>query len=346
METPKSFDESAPVPTDHIEKSKEQVFGEQISAYLESPHFLNFLHELPDEYREKALGIVIEYFIINTDGNNVETFQERIKGIHFDRLHPEDEDSLQSAIYMSVVERLGFKEPLNKLDEKVVFDYFVENYIKNGYFFHGFNGTFEDVIREKGLTPDERLWDTEDLKAITEIGTKHGKPMLLGWHSINSEGKIFFDAHTKNMYRYAVASPEWFAHFVAEGNHVEPTGDNKKVFYTRNYDKARANVVQTCRDMALDPEEESRVMAFFEKYWKLLAQEKSKPKLALIKRTAIEPIDKLNDFYTYENFKTFGFDNVLKGLLRWEDSDQSIQEAITPENIVIVDLPEYKAVHI
>jgi hypothetical protein len=342
------------------EKSKEEILAEKLSTHLKSESFLNKITEIPEEFRGKVIGWIIDYFILLPDGQNIGSFEDKVKEFVLKKIEDENDydinsDEIRENILISqLIEKFGFTGKLNEEDIRKIFDYVVDNYIINGYYFHAFNGVFEEPIKEKGLVPDERLWDTKELDRISEIGNKYGVN-LLGWYGINSVGNLFLDGHTQNLFRYANASPEWFAQFVSEGFHVGIDSGGKNAFYERDYDQAKINVETACNNMGVTPDEKLEIMSLFEKYWNILAGKNSNPKLAMIKSSVINgnDYDKLKNFFNYDRFKEilneFGENVTIEKLISFlmksnEGNDMRLQETISPKDFVIVDLPDYKEV--
>jgi hypothetical protein len=336
----------------------------EASTLFNSEDFLETLSEFPEEKREYALGEVMEYIALFDDTNGAEEFLNTLKDVDFENTNKIDNE-IDELFVRAIAKRLNIDDIHSVENKSKIFTYFKDRYKNNGYYFHGFNGVFEDDIARDGIDTDKRKWDWSELKRITEIGEKAGQKMLLGWGNLNSESTSFVSTTAKNSYRYAVASPEWFAQFVGEGFHVPEEGKRKKAFYLRDYDQARQNVLDVCEKMMsskeediankksspnISPEEKEEIMSFFEKYWKIFTGEKSKPKLALINRSLFGT---RTDHSTLEEFcerikKDIDSIDVsyALGILKKRSSvDVPIQINMPSDEIKIIDLPEYISVH-
>ena len=256
-------------------KTIDEVFGEG--------EFVEYLLRLLPKGRDKAIGKVIAYFLLHPDGFGLNTFLSVLPYADLSQdktIAPLLADSLKNELGLSDLESLENKER--------VFAEYVLRTCKEGYCYHGFNGVFEGRILSEGLSHESRAWDPEDLQRISAIGRKRGMGMILGWADINSDGNFFVSATPRNLYDYAVASPEWFSQFCAGGMHVPQESHRKQAFYRRDYDTAKMNVEDLCektQGMSLD--EKIEILSFFEKYWAAFTGENAIPKVALIKRKAI-----------------------------------------------------------
>lgn len=177
---------------------------ENISKYFMSAMFQEQIAEFPDNHRNGIVGVILEYYVLHPDGFQIELFISDLRDTDYGNpevgmLSSTSKMQKELLLYKSVLKRLNLTEPLTLYDTKAAFEYIRERVLVQGFVFHGFNGMFEQSIREHGLHPGKVPGDIAELKHINEIGARHGNSMLLGWQSINSEGKVYFDntaAHT------------------------------------------------------------------------------------------------------------------------------------------------------
>ena len=212
-----------------------------------------------------------------------------------------------------------------------------------------------------------RFWNWEELNHIKAICSKAGHAGVLGWADLNSQGKISIADNTDNLYRYSLASPEWFAQFVSDGFHIPANKPyDKKAFYKRDYSSARKNIELLCEKMMssseidilnkkaypnITLEEKNEILNFFEKYWKIFANEKSIPKCALIKRFSI---NRTNEIKTYKeycklaqdlNFDDYSLERAIDFLISSKEHDTQLETNIDFKNILLINLPEYNKIH-
>lgn len=338
-------------------EDQDKELGRTITEALNSDEFLSRLKEFEDKDRNAVIGASLEYMTLHRQGDGLDEFLNSLKNGRVDN------ESISKGLIKSIAQKLEIEDIHSPESQRKIFDYYYTRTEVEGYVFHGFNGAFEESIRKNGLNPSERMWDWEDLARVQEIGAKRGKNMLLGWGFINSKDKTFYESSGDNTYRYAYASPEWFAQFTSEGFHVKNTPDRKQAYYRRDYESAKKNILELCDEMQsskpeditnrkaypnITDQERVQITDFFEKYWKIFAGEKSSPKAALIKNSAVHPLSeelKRKDYELNLEFLSETGVEYAIDFLRRDAHDASIDSSIKPEDITIVDLPEYSQVH-
>lgn len=336
-------------------------FAADMSRFLNADRYIDYLSQIREpKQRPKVIGLTLEYGILHPDLFRVEDFLRGLK------IEGEGQEAASWLMANSVADKLDVDLDLVTSKEKI-FDYFVKQTVTDGVYYHGFNGVFEDQITKQGLSPGVRLWDWAELEKVAAIGAKAGNGMLLGWGMLNSKGRTSYTATTRDVYRYATASPEWFAQFVAEGFHIPIDPAKKEAFYRRNYKTARQNVIDVCNRMQsakaedvmakkaypnMSDEDRESLLNFFEKYWNLLVGPKSQPCVALIEREAV-----LGGKYPSETFahisrvdrKTPEDEPISDAIdfMRAMDGmhiDQQTKLHVPPSKIAVVRLPEYTRV--
>lgn len=203
-------------------KPERKLLVENLNGILNSEDYLKYLRGFDHEARCKAIGQTIEYGVIHPDLYQIGTHLDTLKEAGLDFSRTDTGKIISESITKSIAAKLGLGTNLDDPEVQAkIFDYYVKNVDDGGVFYHGFNGSFEDQIKAQGLKAEDRMWDWKELERIHEIAKKAGWGMLLGWGMLNSQSKISYSHGTDNLYRYAVASPEWFAQFTAEGWHVK-----------------------------------------------------------------------------------------------------------------------------
>lgn len=341
-------DQIGALSTEVTETEKPNYHWKELEQVIGSEEVLNKLRELPEGIRSKSVGLVIRYFIVHRSSEGLDAFLDGIGELDYSHvLDSTTKKEISGLLVKSIADKLGTDVESTK-GKSDIFEYYMKNYINNGFCFHAFNGVFEKDISKMGLSNSERQWDWDELKKISAIGKKYGQPMLLGWSDINSSGNTFLSGSPEISFEYGIASPEWFAHFVAEGVHVPNEGDRKKSYYYRDYEMSKKNVLDACDGMTgITVDEKNDILFFFEKYWAKFAGRNSLPKLALVKRSSIftsNPPATLEEYCGRMNTDP-GKVNLLHAL----DSigkdghvDIPFNKSIKSADLVIADLPEYK----
>jgi|GEM_PF-2558604 len=355
-----------------VESLEELSIEERFSHLLNNQETIEQINTFSEEHRNRIIGNLIEYMILFPNSETIKDYLDSIKEIAplLEKSNGESYFKREKIklLIKYVADSLSLKE-LEPIESKEkIFQYFLEQFIKNGYYFHSFNGAFEESIRKNGLDTDTRQWNWEELNHIRAICSRAGESRILGWGDLNCQGKISIADETSNIYRYGVASPEWFAQFTSEGWHipVEKPYD-KKAFYKKDYNSAKNNIIMLCERLMSRSEEDIKarkaypnitieekieILKFFEKYWSILVTGNSSPKCALIKRSSINKnIGIANSYEEYckiakkLKFDDYSLERSIDMLISSIENDTQLQEKISPEDIIIINLPEYSKIH-
>lgn len=295
--------------------------------------------------------MTLEYGVLHPDLFGIDAFLDGIKTSgHF---------GADKGFTASIADRLHI-DPESQGGKEAIFSYYYDKIIGNGVYYHGFNGAFEDAIREHGLDPQMRHWDNDEVRGIMEICAKAGSPIFLGSSGIDGEGRTHYSSTPFITYPYAAASPEWFSEFA--GGAYAP-GEKSSAFLRRDTQAAKDNVAALCDQMqAAKPEdvrarrsyppitvvERDRITAFFTKYWDMFAGSQSQPTVALIPRSAVNgrTLNLPRTFATAaslygRNPHEVPVEDAIGTVRRlFADQDSSTTESIPPEKFSIVKLPE------
>ncbi|MDB5179087.1 MAG: hypothetical protein JWN01_1030 [Patescibacteria group bacterium] len=355
-----------------VEKREAEPIEVQMSRVFDSEWFAETLRLFPDDDRERVLGCAVEYMVAMGGGDEaaLEGYLSQLQPVivsldytSYDAFEHKKCELLVDA----VVTKLGLGDSETDESKEQIFGYVKDNFITQGYYFHSFNGVFEESIREHGLDPHMRLWDKKELKDISDVCERVGEVHPLGWAHLSSEGTISVGDDADNIYGYAASSPEWFAQFVADSHNMGGPGYDIKAYARRDYAAARDNMERWIHELSFRDEaaiaagaysnlseaESERLMAFFEKHWLELAGEKSGPKLALLERRAIGKDKTMIQSYAAYEEKARKFGDSEVSLPRaialimkefgWHDIQ--LTKRVEPQYVHIVDLPDYTTMH-
>jgi len=353
---------------DNGNKSKEN----RISQLLNSQETIERIRSFGFDDRIKVIGDLVEYATIfdDVDLSRLQSCMDHLTS-RDSMLYPDKypnghkyagEELKYSAFTFLAAKQLELSETESKESKRKLFNFFNEK--KNGpdaYYYHSFNPVFEASIQKNGLDPDMRTWDWQELEEIQGICSKASYNMALGWSSLNCKGKISMTNDPGTVYRYARASPEWFAQFVAEGHHMIGPGIDKEAFYKRDYAAARGNMEIFCDNMTsgvtrpkISIDDKSRVLDFFEKYWAEFAKDDS-PRVALCRKRAVDDYLRDMDFdalvHSFEGVRRrpITTDEIVAaacgvGMSYFREYDKQISHKIDPQDVTILALPSYKRV--
>ncbi len=329
-----------------------------LSQVLCSERYLKMLELVPAATRPKCIGVALEYGWTFPDGKGFWEFTSAlVEQCRNSDIKPQDFSAIVGTLF-AVSIRKKFDSSIDnetEADKQAMYEFLVDRWFSNGAVYHGFNGAFEPSIRRHGLTTGLRNWDWDELKEVHQIFQRsQAYEMVLGWGMMNSEIKTSVATATEHLYRYAVASPEWFAQFCSEGFHIPVEGERKTAFYRRDYTQARQNIVNfletTLLEKRLNSQEQLAVLKFFDHHWFRFVTEQSAPKVATIHRRAFGRM--LGSVPTLEEIRewhggSLTIDKIVEILRSFatQHGDSQIQQDISPHDVAsIITLPDYSRV--
>lgn len=301
---------------------------EKISHLINQPEVTEIIRQKGGE----MLGVAIKFIILfPEDEEGLVDFLRQYKG--------HNSPKSEALLIRKIAEKLGLTESESEESIRKIYEYFYEKFVKNGYYFHGFNGAFLSAIEEHGLDPHERLWDWDEINEITAI--LRGKETDDGTHSVNSffgslhmnsEGLISIADAIDQLPQYSQGSPEWFNVFTGYA------------LQRRDYKAARQNVVEKMSHVYdLNLNDKLKIFEFFDKYWSLFASEDSQPKCALIKKEAVLTDGAIDFFHPDKVCNTQGGEPYgrMASIFTGMHSNEQIKIRIPRKDLKIVDLPNY-----
>ncbi|MEI6553308.1 MAG: hypothetical protein WCO09_01960 [bacterium] len=354
-------------------------YADRIGKVLNSEKFLNKLETVENgNKRGEIVGAVTEYFILHPDGFDVDWYIDQLVN-QDSKYDVKTGDLLIESVMRKFPNGDSINDDLSPERVKSIYLYIYDTMVRNGFVFHGFNGAFEESIREQGLSTEKRFRSKQDLDEVADIGHAYNVN-LLGLHSAyigidrqTSSGKVYYDTQPKFFYSYATRSPEWFDYFCTGQGKAGNTS-----FPRRDYESAKINIddiIEKIKSKAEEgkdtgyrsftPEDEKKIRDLFESSWQDLASEGVGLRVALIKRESIiqDPSFKTHEY----NLRTMEYEQALERqknlalpsvpkkpkdlldtlLFRISGAgNEHTKHSISPENLVIVDLPSYDKVRI
>ena len=312
-----------------------------------SPYFLKQINSFPEHMRMEAVGITLEYLLLNPDGAHFWEFIQQLQNRFY---------SSNDLLAESVVRRVVQGDDNSGEARSAVMDYLKVHYMDHGYYFHGFNGVFESDIRERGLSAGRRSWDWEELRRIHEIFSRSGQELALGSAFLNSEGMLSYSASAKPLLNYALSSPEWFSIFARGGSQgagfSASTGSAESrafAFHRRDYKTARASVERLCSLLPVASKNEiNGIINCFEKYWALFTSEKNRPKAALVQKRSLffdtSEYEQCRDDWCDLISTIHGTETIIKmaGHFMHDSNNFQSRKDIPADKITLIDLPTYK----
>lgn len=227
---------------------------------------------------------------------------------------------------------------LSKDDEQLIQDYFLKNYVENGYVMHSFSGACEDSIRENGFSSSKRIWDNDEIMRIAHIFEEKNVISPVGGYSHYSGGGMYVADNPRNLYWHALSAPEWFKWFTSANHNKNSFHLEDSPYFLKNYEGCKQNVQDLCTNAGLTEGETEQVLAMFENNWKVLGTERMC--VALIPKKTIGK-GEIEDAIipgqsTIQTIKTV----LSDGRCQYKEHDGNVlKKTITAEDMLIMGLP-------
>ena len=121
-----------------------------IEEHINSPFFIEMLKRNYDRYHNihyisKLIGELYIHHIIHKDGFGYRTYMKKVEELYtsyFDKQISPEQFAIQRAKNIAVIIakklHINVSNPITKEDEKKIKDYFLQEYVANGYVSHAF----------------------------------------------------------------------------------------------------------------------------------------------------------------------------------------------------------------
>lgn len=299
------------------------------------------------------IGEIYTYCFVHNDGNyldinNLISYVEIMNYAYFECRG--DEKFMQNIrakeLAKSIARRLNIdisSGTISKEEDKQIQDYFLKNYVKNGYVMHSFSGAAEASIREYGFSSSKRIWDNDEIMRVAHIFEDKGVMSPVGGYSHYSGGGMYVENNTREVYWHALSAPEWFKWFTSANHNKNSSSIEDSPYYLRNYEGCKQNVVDLCVNAGLNEDEMEQVMSMFEKNWKVLGTERMC--IALIPKSVIGK-DNIEEAtipgqYVIETIKTVLSDE--RGQYKEHDGNV-LKQTVTEKDMIIMGLPNSREI--
>lgn len=252
---------------DTIERNiNSKFFIEMLRKNWENNHSLKSIGDL--------IGELYTHCIINKDGYGFENYMTQIESLYSEyskRNISSEQLQLQKSKLISVViaSKLGIDvNNVSENDKLRVKNYFLQEYVANGYVSHSFPEAYYESIMASGLvsSTDDRQDKPLDVQEIQNIFMSKGVVAPMGAYPFYGGSGIYYEHDFTKMFTHAVDSPEWFNWFTS-ADHTTTYHDSVEIspYILRSEVDCRRNVTDLCRNANLSEDETKRVMDFYQK---------------------------------------------------------------------------------
>lgn len=245
------------------------------------------------------IGEVYIHHIINKDGYGFEYYMTQIESLYEQlkerKISPENFNMQKSKLISIVIATkigIDINKEITQEDMTRVKNYFLQEYVTNGYVSHSFPEAYIKPITDNGLigSTEQRQDKPHDIQEIQNIFMSKGIASPLGGYPYYEGSGIYYEHDFTKVFQHAVDSPEWFNWFTSSDHTTTYHSDiETQPYILRDEENCRRNVNDLCQNAELSSEETKNVLDFYTKTYDKF----SSPKLnvALISKKLLRKND-------------------------------------------------------
>lgn len=239
--------------------------------------------------KNKALFIMYEallkYKLIIEDVFHLDSFIEQVELLY--RKMDDFNDiiiGINKLITRLCIKKLNLPDTSSVTNRKLLLDYIYNRYIVNGYYFHGFNSSYVDTIKEEGFNIDKYENYYDEFNVINNIFNKYNLINVLE-KDFTKKGIVFTD-NLLYACSCSLRSPMYFYNLICNKN-IDKKVDSEA--YARDdYDRCIKSLKKIFFMNDFSDEDKKYVLDIVKKEWDLLHRSDKKVSLLLVKRRIIE----------------------------------------------------------
>ena len=258
--------------------SQEDLMMSNLEKELNSKFIIQMLRKNWEKYHNihflgNLIGEVYIHHVINKDGFGFKYYMTQIESLYSQykerQISPENFDLQKSKLISIVIaNKIGIdvNKEITQEDMTRVKNYFLQEYVVNGYVTHSFPETYINSIMTDGLigTTEERKDKPQQIQEIQDIFMSKGIAAPLGGYPYYEGSGIYYEHDFTKTFQHAVDSPEWFTWFTSS-DHTTAYHSNIETspYILRNEEYCRRNVNDLCQNAELSVEETKSVVDFY-----------------------------------------------------------------------------------
>ena len=328
-----------------------------LEELLQNKTVINFISELKtnERYFEKEIGsfsnrkitiskelalyifydALYKYKLILEDNTLLDEYLEQLDKIYkkidnFDGII----EGINKLIAKMVITKLDIKNVDSKESHNKIINYIYDKYITNGYYIHGFNTSYSEIIKKEGFIPEEYENYYDKFNKVNKIFTKYN--VLQAVEKDFSEKLVSFtDDFLMGCY-YSTYGPDFFSSFLLNEDYFGKRG-KKDGYLLDNYDLSIKNLKRFMSNNLFSEEDRKYVLDLVEKEWELLHREEKKISLLLVKRDKLKESMKLEDYLDGYN----DIYEIVDDLLSPKMNSVYCNSKIDAKDIEIINLDTY-----
>ena len=323
-----------------------------IEKNINSDFFIQKLKNNFEKYHQihyvgRLIGELYIHHIIHKDGFGFEEYMNDMEELYtkyYERqISPEQFERERSIFIATIIAKklnIDIKQ-VSQEDLSNIKNYFLNEYVTNGYVSHSFPDAYYESIMKDGLiaSTDDRSEKPQDIQEIQNIFMSKGVITPMGGYPYYGGTGIYYEPDFTSMFQHAIDAPEWFAWFTSSNHSSAYQKDVETIPYVLRSEKdCRVNVEDLCTNSELSEEETKKVLEFYEQQYNKF----SSPKLnvALIPKSVVGKDNiKATETQDLDLISTISF--VLKdGAKQYKEHVGNVsQETIPPQNFKVSVIP-------
>lgn len=270
---------------------------ELLNQTLSSDRILASLKQNWDKYHNidyigDFIGEVYLLYMICKDGFGFDYYMTKMDELYhkyYDRQISPEDFNLEKAKTISIViaNKIGIdiNQEITQGDKNKIKDYFLREYVENGYVAHSFPDAYKQFINENGLVGiiDEKKDKPRDIVEIQKIFMSKGIATPLGGYPYYDGAGVYFEHDFSKVFMHSIDSPEWFKWFTSSDHTTAHHSNIETSPYVLREEKyCRRNIEDLCQNAELSSEEELKVLKFYQESYEKFKS--SKLNVALISK--------------------------------------------------------------
>ena len=219
------------------------------------------------------LGEVYTHMIIHKDGFGFEYYMNQMESLYAKlgtkQIAPEQFDVEKAKVISFVIaNKLGIdiSKGLSTEDEKTIKDFYLREYIQEGFVTHSFPDAYSESIMTNGLiaNPSNRASATYDKQWVQDTFMSKGVAAPIGGYPYYGGTGIYYEHDYSKIFQHAIYSPEWFNWFTSSDHLLGFQSIENSPYILRNQEACRRNVLDLCTNAGLSENETKRVIDLYQ----------------------------------------------------------------------------------
>lgn len=311
-------------------KTSERYFSKNIGSFTN-----RFIHASNEMALYIFYDALIKYKIIIDDQFLIDEYLEQI-----DKLYRKlsDFDNIRLGINKLLCKILLTKLSITDVGDKDsrdrVITYIYDKYIKNGYYVHGFNFVYKDVIEKEGLIPEqyENLYDR--FRQVNGIFEKYNLPPIIDKDF--DEKQIYFTDDVVMGCYYSLYAPMFYYQFLMnEASFGRIRKDNCLI---EDYDSLIRHLKRFINNNSFSDKDKKFILDLVHDEWNLIHRDDKKISLLFLKRDKLNIKEAKLDDYLKDQSSLY---DVVDRLLSPKYNNLDYSEVLFNDDFDILLLDDY-----